>query len=112
MTSEQDKKEQHERERAYAIGRDLADKSATLVISDDSLGRCKSCSHLVYAKTKYNKRFACCEGNSDNNMRVPLKYGDPVCECTMYSQKGLMSLFEMKDIAILIEAKREKKVGF
>jgi len=70
-------------------------------------GLCCSCNNLAANITDYGSKFAKC---SETNRR--LSSTDPVKHCTMYYRYGLLDLKEMKEMAILIDAKGSRKIGF
>ena len=91
---------------ARIIGADLEDGMGPIKFDKDKFGVCTDCSHLRAAITRFNKTFAQCY-----EFEINLNSVDPIVECTKYDQKGSMKLWEMKDIAIIIEPWR-KQAGF
>lgn len=69
-------------------------------------GLCKDCGNLLGCVTKYDKRYARC----DILTGVKLDPQDPVRCCTSYFRKGQLDIHSMKDMATMIEIKRD--VGF
>ena len=68
---------------------------------------CKDCIFLNYTETQYGQKFVSC-----NELSVKLNGIDPVIKCTSYKKRGEMELWEMKDIAIYIDDREKKRVGF
>lgn len=69
-------------------------------------GLCKNCGNLLGCVTKYNKRYARCEMLTG----VKLDPMDPVQYCTSYFRRGQLDIHSMKEMATLIEIRRD--VGF
>ena len=69
-------------------------------------GLCKDCGNLLGCVTKYDKRYARCDILSG----LKLDPQDPVEYCTSYYRKGQLDIHAMKDMATLIEIRRD--VGF
>jgi hypothetical protein len=69
------------------------------------LGMCSSCCYLSAVSTKFGNKQARC-----SEMGISLKPEDPVEVCTTYSKRSILSIHDMKDMAILIDVKRE--MGF
>ena len=67
------------------------------------MGLCTSCAQLLYTKTEYGTTFAFCDrwGSRLNGV-------DLVSECTGFSRNGGMSLWDMKEIAVLIDIPKRK----
>lgn len=79
------------------------------------VGVCSSCDHFFYQKTRLNEEYFLCErvvGEfAKSGKRI--NTADPLVECSGYKKKGEMSLWDMKDMAILIERGGPKKApGF
>lgn len=72
---------------------------------DTSLGLCNECAALNMSKTLYGKTFAKC-----SNWEVSLSGKDPITYCNMFSKEGQMDTWDMKEIAYIIDVKRE--IGF
>lgn len=73
----------------------------------DRLGICCDCSLLDFTRSEFGRVFAKC---SKKKMRLEGK--DRIVECTSYWQKGQMDLYEMYDIATLIEISKIEIKGF
>lgn len=74
-------------------------------IKIDKYGLCNTCTKVRICKTKYHRVMAYCE-----QWERHLNEIDPVIECTNYKKRGQLSLFEMQNMAIIIELDK-KKVG-
>jgi hypothetical protein len=69
-------------------------------------GLCSSCSYLDAARTEFGSTYAVCD-----IFKKRLKTNDSIKYCTKYSKVGTMSLYDMKEIAVILELDT-KKVGF
>ena len=67
------------------------------------MGLCSSCKELLFTKTQYGTFYARCE-----QWDKRLNGIDLVVECTGYRKRGEMTLFEMKDLAVLIDPPKRK----
>ena len=72
------------------------------------LGLCKDCSNLRAIETQWGKVYALCD---EFGFKLRLRYDDPVHSCTRYSLSGQMSLWDMKEMAILLDPNK-KITGF
>lgn len=77
----------------------------------EGFGLCSTCSSFNLVKTEFKIIKSYCYSNSkfpfSVNMEEPIKF------CNNYSKRGEMSLYEMGQIALLINLDKEKgKVGF
>jgi len=71
-------------------------------------GLCATCKHFECAITQLSKTvFAKCVA-----YEVRLRSNDPVEECTNYTEKGRLTLREMKEIAYLIDVEDVEEIGF
>ena len=70
------------------------------------LGICNGCKNLRAAVTRHDKLYAYCE-----TFEKSLNGYDEVVECTAYNARGSLSLWDMKDMAYVIEAEK-RKAGF
>jgi len=70
------------------------------------VGMCKDCIYLHGMRTEFGFSIARCSLFECN-----LRYGDPVIECSKYEKRNMLSLDNMKDIAIIIETGK-KEIGF
>jgi len=68
-------------------------------------GLCSDCRNLIAICTKFGKVVAKCF----ETYQI-LNSSDPVEHCTRYNKLTMLSIFDMKDMAILIELK--KPIGF
>ena len=91
---------------ARSIGADTEYGSAPNKFNKDKFGICYNCQHLKAAVTEYNKIYAKCY-----ELEIYLNSLDPVIDCSEYKKRGSMTLWEMKDIATVIEVGR-RKAGF
>ncbi len=71
-----------------------------------SFGICSSCSYFKYARTQYRIRKAFC-----GELEIPLYDSDPITECSEFSRRGELSLWDMKGMAIYLEPDK-KEAGF
>jgi len=76
--------------------------------TEKDFGVCASCIYFFGIETRYEKLKAVCNFTRDG---FRLNSSDPIKRCSNYEKRGLMSLNDMRDIAILIEAGNEKKIG-
>ena len=72
----------------------------------EEYGLCSSCSYFQIAESEFKVLLAKCKV-----FAVHLSTVQPVKRCSVYSKRGTMSLWDMKDIAILIDPTR-RKAGF
>lgn len=71
------------------------------------LGLCGTCLFLHAEVTKYGTRRQWC-----TNLRRGITASDPIMECTDFEEAGKMPLSLLMEMAVPIEAKRTKKIGF
>ena len=76
--------------------------------TEKDFGVCASCIYFFGIETRHEKLKAVCNYTGDG---FRLNSSDPIKRCSNYEKRGLMSLNDMRDIAILIEAGNEKKIG-
>ena len=69
----------------------------------NDMGLCGQCKDLLFTKTQYGTQYAKCTEWKKNLNGVDL-----VVECTAFRRRGEMSLYDMKDIAIIIETPKRK----
>ena len=69
-------------------------------------GLCATCEEFRFARTEFRVVKAWCR-----TMRMLLSAKEPIKECSVYTEKGQMSLWDMKAIAIYIDPPKEK-IGF
>jgi len=67
------------------------------------MGLCSTCKDLRYTKTQYGTVYAQCE-----RWDKILNGIDLVVECTAFKRQGEMSLYDMKEIAVLIDVEKRK----
>ena len=67
------------------------------------MGLCSTCKELLFTRTQYGTTYAQCE-----RWDKQLNGLDLVVECTAFKRHGEMSLYDMKDIAILIDVEKRK----
>jgi hypothetical protein len=91
---------------ARLIGADIDDGVGPSHFDVSKFGVCNDCSSLKAATTQYGKTFAQCY-----EFEMILNGTDPIVTCTKYDKRGSMKLWEMKDIAIILEPHR-KQAGF
>lgn len=72
-----------------------------------SLGMCWNCTNLLAIITVFGKRMAKC-----TDLKVRLSPNDPVKSCTNYWPAYGLSLADMQNMAVLIEAGGRNKIGF
>lgn len=75
-------------------------------LDKDEFGLCSNCTHARVTKTKYGNIYMFCTEWERHLNGVNL-----VSECTAYHKIGQMSLFDMKEIAVMIDVEN-KKIGF
>jgi len=89
---------------ARSIGANTEDPPSKF--SKDKFGVCYDCQHLKAAITEYGKIHARCF-----ELEVSLSSLDPIIHCSSYKKRGSMTLWEMKDIAVILEPFK-KQAGF
>ena len=67
------------------------------------MGLCTTCEHLLFSKTQYGTVHSRCD-----KWEKLLNGVDLIRECTGFSRKGEMSLWDMKQIAVLIDVEKRK----
>ncbi len=76
-------------------------------INDDSYGICNKCTNLLLTVFEFgSKKSAYCE-----KWKRFLEENKRVEDCSAFNEKGKLSLYDMKQIAIMIEPS-EKEIGF
>ena len=74
---------------------------------DNKLGLCATCKNLGYYKTRLmSEAFWCRKFNG-----VRLNTADPIETCTNYWHRGWVNIWDLKEMAIIIDPVR-RKVGF
>ena len=69
------------------------------------MGLCSTCKELLFTKTQYGNTYAMCE-----RWDKTLNGIDLVVRCGAFRKRGEMSLYDMKDIAVLIDV-QQRKIG-
>jgi hypothetical protein len=70
-------------------------------------GLCSNCTYFHYQRTLYGNESAIC---SKYKARVPSQ--DRIIECTDYYPFDQPDIYDLTRIAHIIEAKKERKIGF
>ena len=86
-------------ENRFKIGGSKADSFA-------EFGLCKDCGNFAGCVSKFDKKYAKCMELA--GMR--LDTSDPVEYCTIYYKRGQLDIHTLKDMATMIEVKRD--IGF
>lgn len=73
--------------------------------NNDIHGICSDCSYFCIVETNFSIIFLAC-----NNFNIPLNLRNKITNCSGYSKRLSMSLWEMKDIATIIEP--TERIGF
>lgn len=92
-------------QQAEAINRKMEEK--TLNTSDD-FGLCNTCVNFLCAKTEFGIVKAKCQKHA---MDMFLDTRHPIEKCSIYFKKGQLSLFQMAQMATLIDIPKDK-AGF
>lgn len=74
------------------------------------LGLCATCTSCHYHKTQLMDEIYMCERRS-NFPGTKLNTSDPVIECSAYGKRGDMTLWDMKEMATLVDPPK-RKPGF
>ena len=72
----------------------------------DQIGLCATCKNLQYCKTEFNNINAVCK-----EFECKLSGSNKIVDCNVFSPKGMLSLNDMFDIAIIIDLPKRKS-GF
>ncbi len=75
-------------------------------VSNDSYGICNKCTNLLLTVFEYGNKYAYCD-----KWKRFFEEDKRIEECSAFSEKGKMSLYDMKQIAIIIELS-DKEIGF
>jgi len=67
------------------------------------MGLCTNCCQLLFSKSQYGTIYARCE-----KWEKQLNGVDLIQECTGFARRGEMSLWDMKQIAVLIDVEKRK----
>lgn len=81
--------------------------SSKKIFNKELFGICYDCKKFRGAVTKYGNAYAWCW-----EFETKLNASDPVVKCSEYEKRGGLTLFEMKDMATLIEVDKKEKAGF
>lgn len=74
----------------------------------DRFGECALCNHMAFARTEVGIRFALCT-RFEHMFGLNSKY--PITACTEFSRLGYVSLYDLQQIAWIIDDST-KKAGF
>ena len=74
---------------------------------EQAIGICSNCKSLQYCKSEFGNAFARC-----SNFEIRLSGQNKIAECTCHDAKGILSLEDMKNIAILIDPDKSEIKGF
>ncbi len=91
----------HKAERAYDFGADIADEHAK------TFGICAKCKNFMFAEGEFTVVFAKC-----SMFERPLIQKNKIKNCSSFDEKGVLSLWDMKSMAILIDDTEKREVGF
>jgi len=91
---------------ARLIGADVDEGTGPSNFNSKRFGICSDCTSLKACVSEYGRTFAQCY-----EFEMLLYGRDPIVNCTKYEKKGEMKLWEMKEIAIILEP-HKKKAGF
>lgn len=73
----------------------------------EDLGLCSKCAYLHAETTQYGTRRHWC-----TELRRLITTNDPIVDCTTYFESGGMSLTMMMTMALPIDPKTHRKIGF
>jgi len=76
----------------------------------EQYGICATCKHFTYAATKYRTVRALCILIRSHPQA--LSDADIIEECTSHTKRGQMELYDMVQMAVLIESNPSRKAGF
>ena len=92
-------------DRARALFHKL-DYPAVREVNKQSFGKCGTCKNLQFAESEFNILFARC-----HLFEVMIHRREAIVNCSSYEETGTMTLYDMKQIATLIDLDR-KTMGF
>ena len=72
----------------------------------EAYGQCASCRNFQIVESEFKTLVARCE-----ELELRLSTANPVKNCSIYRRRGEMTLWEMKDVAIIIDIPKDK-IGF
>ena len=76
------------------------------VFNKDKFGICHDCVFLRGAESMYGRTIAIC-----NEFEMRLNGMDPIKNCTEYKKRGGMTLWDMKEMALILDVDR-RTAGF
>jgi hypothetical protein len=77
------------------------------------VGLCADCTRFFYQKTRLeDEKFICTRWNDTRVGPIHINTCDPPEECAGYHRRGEMDMWDMKEMAILIDGKPKKVPGF
>lgn len=88
------------------------DESAVSERMEGLVGICATCTSFVYQKTRLDSEKFRCSRYSDPHGLIPINTCDPLKECSNYHKRGEMDIWDMKEMAILIDGAPKKVPGF
>ena len=74
---------------------------------EQAIGICSNCKNLQYCRTEFDNIFARC-----SEFEIRLNGQNKITECTFHNAKGVLSLSDMQNIAILIDPSESEIKGF
>lgn len=78
-----------------------------------AFGLCSRCAHFSWRKTKFMDEEQWCDIEEDRFRNLVPNRVDPIVECSSFIPAGQMSLYEMGQIAYLIDVEDKKReIGF
>lgn len=86
---------------------EVANEIESKVLVPKSFGICSDCKQFEYQRSKFGKEYFRC--NIEGNRFFPSQI-DPIEKCSCFTKRGLMDLFDMWNIATMVELKNP--VGF
>lgn len=96
-----------------AAQRQQEEKAERTATKEDLYGICAGCNHFCCVESEFEVRAAWCSSEWLRRNLQPfyLTSVHPIRKCSEFSRKGHMNLWEMKQIAILIDIPK-RKAGF
>ncbi len=91
----------HKAESVYDFGANLADEHAK------TFGICAKCKNFMFCEGEFSVVFAKC-----SMFERPLTQKNAIKNCSSFDEKGVLSLYDMKSMAILIDNVERREVGF
>jgi len=83
--------------------------------STEELGICSNCRYLFIQKRSLGDELYWCTYCQNNGEKIPIMQPskiDPIVECSGFSRKGEMDIWDMRNIAWRVDVKRKKrKIG-